>query len=68
MWYNDIRPDNERTNNRYSLIMLDAKDDYKRLLLAEDKKRVITTILALRKGLEKEIPRKKVDSNLLLAS
>ena len=52
----------------YSLIMLDAKDDYKRLLLAEDKKRVITTILALRKGLEKEIPRKKVDSNLLLAS
>ncbi|MFK8061309.1 MAG: endonuclease/exonuclease/phosphatase family protein [Polaribacter sp.] len=68
MWYNDIRPDNELMNDRYSLIMLDAKDNYKRLLVDEDKKRVITNILALRKGLEKEIPRKKVDRNLLLAS
>ncbi|WP_405604692.1 endonuclease/exonuclease/phosphatase family protein [Polaribacter sp. Asnod1-A03] len=68
MWYNDLRPDNELTNNRYSLIMLDNKNNYKRLLADKDKKRIITNIVKLREGLLKEIPSKQVDENLLLAS
>ncbi len=68
MWYNDLRPDNELLNDRYSLIMLDAKNQYKRLLSDNDKKRTIANINALKEGLLKEIPSKKIDTNLLLAS
>lgn len=68
MWYNDLRPDNELLNNRYSLIMLDEKDQYKRLLSDDDKKRTITNINTLKEGLLKDIPSKKIDTNLLLAS
>lgn len=68
MWYNDLRPDSELTTDRYSLIMLDAKNNYKRLLRQEDKKRTIANILHLKEAISKEIPSKKVDKNLLLAS
>lgn len=68
MWYNDLRPDSELLNDRYSLIMLDSEDDYKRMLTEEDKKRTITNLLRLREGLLQRIPRKTVDTNLLLCS
>ncbi|TYA71957.1 endonuclease/exonuclease/phosphatase family protein [Seonamhaeicola marinus] len=68
MWYNDLRPDNELTSDRYSLIMLDPDNDYEREMNDEDKKRTIANILELKKGILKDIPSKTVDRNLLLAS
>ena len=68
MWYNDLRPDNELVNDRFSLIMLDQQDSYKRMLAQDDKKRTITNLLRLRKGILENIPRKTVDTNLLLCS
>lgn len=68
MWYNDLRPDSELANDKYALIMLDAKDNYKRLLNNSDKKRTIANMIRLRKGLEDNVPSKKVGKNLLLAS
>lgn len=68
MWYNDLRPDQELNNDRFALIMLDAKNNYKRLLTDPDKKRTIKGLLELKKGLEQEVPDKKVGKNLLLAS
>lgn len=68
MWYNDLRPDSELTNDRYALIMLDAQDDYKRQLTDDDKQRTIAYILRLKQGLADHIPHKKVGKNLLLAS
>jgi endonuclease/exonuclease/phosphatase family metal-dependent hydrolase len=68
MWYNDLRPDSELLNNRYSLIMLDAKNNFERLMFKEEKKRTIANIIKLKEGLLKDIPSKKVDQNLLLAS
>lgn len=41
MWCNDFRPDSELTTDRYSLTMLDSKNNYKRLLRQEDEKRTI---------------------------
>ena len=57
MWYNDIRPDSELINDRYSLIMLDSEDNYNRMLTEEDKKRTISNLLRLRKGILDKIPR-----------
>ena len=68
MWYNDLKPDSELMNDRYSLIMLDSEDNYSRMLADEDKKRTITNLLRLRKGILANIPRKTVDTNLLLSS
>ena len=68
MWYNDLRPDSELINDRFSLIMLDEDDDYKRMLTEDDKKRTITNLLRLREGILSDIPRKTVDTNLLLCS
>ena len=68
MWYNDLRPDSELFNDRYSLIMLDSEDNYNRMLTDEDKKRTISNLLRLRKGIFDKIPRKTVDTNLLLCS
>lgn len=68
MWYNDLRPDKELLNDRYSLIMLDSKDNYKRMMLDKDKKRVIKNIFKLKEGLSNSVPSKKVNQNLLLAS
>lgn len=68
MWYNDLRPDNELTTDRYSLIMLDASNNYAREMTDTDKKRTISNILELKKGLQQNIPNKTVDKNLLLAS
>lgn len=66
MWYNDLRPDNELLNDKYALIMLD--NEYKRLMTNIDKERTISNILKLKNGLASDIPSKKVDQNLLLAS
>lgn len=68
MWYNDLRPDLELTNDRYSLIMLDSENNYERQMDDDDKKRTIENILKLKEGLLKDIPSKTVDRNLLLAS
>lgn len=68
MWYNDLRPDSELSNDRYSLIMLDAKNKYNRMLTDADKKRTIPNILQLRMGLKDHIPAKTIDNNLLLCS
>jgi endonuclease/exonuclease/phosphatase family metal-dependent hydrolase len=68
MWYNDLRPDHELINDRYSLIMLDEVDSYKRMLSNDDKKRTIANLLKLREGLFENIPRKTVDTNVLLCS
>lgn len=68
MWYNDLRPDSELVNDRFSLIMLDKEESYKRMLEEDDKKRTITNLLRLRQGLLDKVPRKTVDTNLLLCS
>ncbi len=68
MWYNDLRPDSELFCDQYSLIMLDSENKHKRMLTQEDKKRTITNLLRLRKGLVEEIPSKTMDKNLLLCS
>ncbi|RDY61521.1 endonuclease/exonuclease/phosphatase family protein [Flagellimonas nanhaiensis] len=68
MWYNDLRPDIELTNDRYSLIMLDPDNNYEREMTDKDKKRTIANILELKKGILDKIPSKTVDRNLLLAS
>ncbi|WP_310991970.1 endonuclease/exonuclease/phosphatase family protein [Aequorivita marina] len=68
MWYNDLRPDRELLNDRYSLIMLDSENAYSRMLANADKKRTITNLLRLRMGIRDKIPRKTVDTNLLLCS
>ncbi|MCX7549606.1 endonuclease/exonuclease/phosphatase family protein [Xanthomarina sp. F2636L] len=68
MWYNDLRPDSELFNDRYSLIMLDSKNYYKRMLTDADKKRTLSNLLQLREGLLELVPRKTVDTNLLLCS
>lgn len=66
MWYNDLRPDDELLNDKYALIMLD--NEYKRLMTNADKERTISNLLKLKEGLASDIPSKKVDQNLLLAS
>ncbi|MBC8755062.1 endonuclease/exonuclease/phosphatase family protein [Kordia sp. YSTF-M3] len=68
MWYNDLRPDSELRNDRYSLIMLDEKDNFQRMMTDEDKKRTILNMNRLKAGIRDQIPNKKVDQNLLLAS
>lgn len=68
MWYNDLRPDSELNNDRYSLIMLDKEDNYRRMLTDADKKRTLSNLLRLRQGLLDKIPRKTVDTNLLICS
>ena len=68
MLYNDLRPDSELLNDRYSLIMLDSQDNYKRMLNDKDKKRTLSNLLRLRKGILDKIPRKTVNTNLLLCS
>ncbi len=68
MWYNDLRPDSELSNDRYALAMLDPEDNYKRLLSNTDKKRTIENLLRLKEGLAEHVPHKRVGANLLLAS
>ncbi len=68
MWYNDLRPENELMNDRYSLIMLDSEDNYSRMLAEDEKKRTIANLLRLRNGILANVPRKTVDTNLLLGS
>lgn len=68
MLYNDLRPDSELLNDRYSLIMLDSEDNYSRMMTEEDKKRTISNLLRLRKGIYSKIPNKTLDTNLLLSS
>lgn len=69
MWYNDLRPDSRLNNDRYSLIMLDsAENNYARLMDDEMKQRTISKLRDLHAGLRANVPGKKVDQNLLLAS
>nr|WP_308992752.1 endonuclease/exonuclease/phosphatase family protein [Mariniflexile sp. KMM 9835]MDQ8212315.1 endonuclease/exonuclease/phosphatase family protein [Mariniflexile sp. KMM 9835] len=68
MWYNDLRPDSELFNDRYSLVMLDSEKNYNRMMTEGDKKRTISNLLRLRKGILEKIPNKTVDTNLLLSS
>lgn len=60
-WYNDLRPDKGD----------DKKKDYALLfpeMTQTEKIRCIENLLVLRDGLDREIPAKKTDQNLLLAS
>lgn len=68
MWYNDLRPDSELFNDRYSLIMIDKEDNYNRMMTQLDRKRTIPNLLKLREGIKEKIPAKTVDTNLLLCS
>ncbi len=68
MWYNDLRPDSELVNDKYSLIMLEKDDNYRRMMDNAEKRRTLFNLLRLRKGLVEQIPRKTVDTNLLLCS
>lgn len=68
MWYNDLRPDKELVNDKFSLIMLERDDNYSRMLDDDAKQRTISNLLKLREGLFENIPKKTVDTNLLLCS
>ena len=69
MWYNDLRPDSELSGDRFSLIMIDSRENsYARLMNDEMKERTAKNLKDLHAGIRAEIPRKKVDQNLLLAS
>ncbi|NOQ75102.1 MAG: hypothetical protein GQ574_24020 [Crocinitomix sp.] len=67
MWYNDLRPNERLIPNKYSLIFIDPETGEQRMSDA-DKKRTINGLLNLKKGILSDIPRKKVDDNILLAS
>lgn len=60
-WYNDLRPDDKDPKKQdYALIFPFMKK--------EEKMRCIEKLLSLRNGLLNEIPERKTDQNLLLAS
>ncbi|AXT51354.1 hypothetical protein D1818_11105 [Aquimarina sp. BL5] len=64
MWYNDLRPKKELIPNKYNLTFYEEK-----LLLSNaDKKRTITNLLTLKSGLNNNVPSKKIDNNILIAS
>lgn len=64
MWYNDLRPQKELLPNKYALIFLEEK-----LKMSEsDKKRTLDHLIQLKKGLEDCIPKKEMDTNILIAS
>ena len=64
MWYNDLRPKQELLPNKYALIFLEDK-----LKMSEsDKKRTLKNLIELKKGLEVSIPKKEMDTNILIAS
>ncbi|NAS30736.1 hypothetical protein GTQ40_07115 [Flavobacteriaceae bacterium R38] len=67
MWYNDLRPENQLKPNAYALIFTN-KQTGAQLMSESDKKRTIDHLIALKKGILKDIPRKRVDDNILLAS
>ncbi len=67
MWYNDLRPSNDLVPNKYSLTFID-KISGDQLMSETDKKRTINHLIELKKGIKKEIPRKKIDDNIILAS
>ena len=68
MWYNDLRADWRLNNNRYALIMLDPENEYAREMDENMKRRTIVKLKELHHGIKANIPAKKVDQNLMLAS
>ncbi len=63
MWYNDLRPKEKLASQKYGLVFRDN------LRVNEaDKKRILNQLINLKKGLVAEIPRKEMDTNILLAS
>lgn len=68
MWYNDLRADWRLNNNRYALIMLDPENEYAREMDENMKRRTIVKLKELHQGIKANIPAKKVDQNLMLAS
>ncbi len=60
-WYNELRPSSDPKRESYSLL-------FKNIFPERDKKRTIKNLLSLRKGLEKEIPDKVSDKNLLICT
>ncbi len=67
MWYNDLRPTSDLIPNKYSLTFID-KVTGDQLLSETDKKRTLDHLVLLKEGIIKDIPRKKVDDNIILAS
>ena len=66
MWYNDLRPKERLIPNKYSLIFIDENGSQE--MSEDDKKRTLNNLLSLKQGLLNDVPRKKVDDNILLAS
>lgn len=62
MWYNDLRPERDFEKHKYSKVFHFLE------LSTKDKKRILSQLVHLKQGLVNEIPRKKIDANILLAS
>ncbi len=62
MWYNDLRPSKDFEGNKYSKVF------YHLNLSNEDKRRTLSQLIQLKQGLVAAIPRKELDTNILLAS
>jgi endonuclease/exonuclease/phosphatase family metal-dependent hydrolase len=58
--YNDLRPQSDYNQKDYALIFPE--------MLITEKKRAIKNLLALRKGLDDDIPLKRVDKNIIIGS
>ena len=61
-WYNDLRPTSDEKKQNFSLVF--PKESFP----DTSKKQTITHLLNLRKGLFQNIPPKRADKNLLIAS
>ena len=60
-WYNELRPSSDPKRESYSLL-------FKNMFPDTAKRRTIKNLLALRKGLESEVPDKISDKNLLICT
>ena len=64
MWYHDLRPKEELSTNKYARILLEPNLE----LSEEDKVRTLHNLVHLKKGLEASVPKKELDTNILIAS
>ncbi|THB77252.1 MAG: hypothetical protein D3926_15920 [Desulfobacteraceae bacterium] len=59
-FYNDLRPQSDYEHRDYALVFPDMTDN--------EKVRTITNVIRLKQGLEEQVPSRKADENLLVAS
>lgn len=67
MWYNDLRPSEHLIPNKFSLLFIDSGTGEQKMDVRQ-KKRAVNGLIKLKKGILADIPRKKMDDNILLAS